>query len=126
MVQYEISTHDQIFQRTIIIILLGVTMFNQSIEAHQKIWDTYFTFKDNHLKLNQMPSKLSKKYSVLIKIWMSFPKGFKGSEKEVNAILEPIYEDYVTIRRYLVDYQFLIRDDYGKKYVLNEDLNVLK
>jgi hypothetical protein len=101
-------------------------MFNITLDEHKAIWNTYFKEEDHQLKLIQMPSKLSKKYSVLVKIWMSFPKKFIGSEQEVNLIIQPIYDDYVTIRRYLVDYHFLIRDDYGKKYVLNEDLNVLK
>ena len=32
------------------------------------------------------------------------------SEREVNEILKPIYADYTTLRRALVDYHFMNRD----------------
>ena len=41
------------------------------------------------------------------------------TEPELNERIKEVYEDFATMRRYLVDYQFLIRDDYGKSYQLN-------
>ncbi|WP_314198107.1 DUF2087 domain-containing protein [Abiotrophia defectiva] len=41
------------------------------------------------------------------------------TEPELNERIKEVYEDFATMRRYLVDYQFLIRDNYGKSYQLN-------
>ncbi|MBD3948711.1 DUF2087 domain-containing protein [Tuanshanicoccus lijuaniae] len=38
------------------------------------------------------------------------------SEKELNELIAEYYDDYAIIRRYLVDYGFVLRDDYGKEY----------
>ena len=44
------------------------------------------------------------------------------TEPELNERIKEVYEDFATMRRYLVDYQFLIRDNYGKSYQLNPQL----
>jgi len=38
------------------------------------------------------------------------------TEKEVNEILKAIYDDYVTLRRYLIEYGFLDRKLDGNQY----------
>ncbi|WP_081311928.1 DUF2087 domain-containing protein [Brochothrix thermosphacta] len=38
------------------------------------------------------------------------------TEKEVNTILYNWYDDFVILRRYLVDYHFLKREDDGSLY----------
>ncbi|QCX14825.1 DUF2087 domain-containing protein [Enterococcus faecalis] len=45
-----------------------------------------------------------------------FEFGKEYTEKEVNQRLREIYEDYALLRRYLVDYQYLERDKFGKIY----------
>lgn len=47
-----------------------------------------------------------------------FEDGKKYSEQEVNEILRPIYEDYMTIRRYLIMYGFMERTKDGRQYWL--------
>ena len=42
----------------------------------------------------------------------------KYSECEVNEILKPIYDDYMTIRRYLIMYGFMERTRDGRQYWL--------
>lgn len=44
------------------------------------------------------------------------------NEKEVNAILKTAYDDYVTLRRYLIEYGFMDRKPDGSQYWL-KDLN---
>ena len=44
------------------------------------------------------------------------------TEPELNERIKEVYEDFATMRRYLVDYKFLIRDNYGKSYQLNPQL----
>ena len=34
----------------------------------------------------------------------------------MNGILQEIYDDYVTIRRYLVEYRFIDREPDGSRY----------
>ncbi|PKM78120.1 MAG: hypothetical protein CVU90_03610 [Firmicutes bacterium HGW-Firmicutes-15] len=43
------------------------------------------------------------------------------SEKEVNAIIKEVYEDYVTLRRYLIDFGFMDRKTDGSQYWLKEN-----
>ena len=43
-------------------------------------------------------------------------KSLEFTEKELNEAIKDIYPDYSLIRRYLVDYKFLERDNYGKMY----------
>jgi DNA-binding CsgD family transcriptional regulator len=61
------------------------------------------------LKLRQIPPKEKKKIVVLGLIATSFEKGRRYPEKEINAILRDIHEDYVTLRRYLIEYGYLDR-----------------
>jgi len=47
-----------------------------------------------------------------------FPPGRRYPEREVNQILRDIHEDYVTLRRYLIEYGFLERtQDCGEYWV---------
>ncbi|MMZ69439.1 hypothetical protein D1872_322810 [compost metagenome] len=44
----------------------------------------------------------------------------KYTEKEVNGILRTADTDYVTLRRYLIEYGFLDRKDDGSMYWVKE------
>lgn len=68
------------------------------------------------LKLKMFPAKEKKKLVILRKIASQFKKGVKYTEKEINAVLKPIYDDYVTIRRYLIEYGFMDRTIDCKEY----------
>jgi len=70
-----------------------------------------------------IPAREKKKYIILCMVIHYFEKNRKYSEKEVNEVLKPMFEDYVMIRRYLVDYHFLERTQDGKEYwlVVNQD-----
>lgn len=70
------------------------------------------------LKLKVFSPKEKKKIVILRKICSQFDKGVKYSEKEVNAVLKPIYNDYATIRRYLVEYGFMERTKDCREYWL--------
>lgn len=50
----------------------------------------------------------------------NFNRGKKYSEKEVNRILERIHEDYVTIRRALIEYGFIDRSINCSEYWIKE------
>lgn len=71
-------------------------------------------------KLKMFPPKEKRKIVVLAKIAECFEPYRNYTEKEVNAILTPVYEDYATLRRYLVDYGFMSRSKDGTQYRLQK------
>jgi hypothetical protein len=62
-------------------------------------------------RLHTIPSKRAKRLIVLDHIAQSFEPGRTYQEREVNAIIEQFHPDYAALRRYLVDDQFLTRED---------------
>ena len=79
-------------------------------------------FKNGKLRL--IPRKEKNKLEVLnyFKQVLMAQEKESFSEKEVNAIIGDIYDDYAIIRRYLVDYGYLLRDDYGRLYQINKEM----
>ena len=78
----------------------------------------FMTFEPMHL--NVLPKKQNKKIAVLNMIVTLFDENKKYSEMEVNEILKPVYDDFVLIRRYLIDYKFLTREKDGSCYYVNK------
>jgi len=66
--------------------------------------------------LLNFPSKEKKKIIILREIAKNFKAQTEYSEKEINRILTRIYDDYVLIRRYLIQYGFLDRKNDGASY----------
>ena len=99
----------------------GATMVDErymTSEAEaQKITETFFSSM-NPLILKSFSPKEKKKLVILRVIAGQFEKGRKYEEKELNDILKAIYEDYVTIRRYLIEYGFMDRTSDCKEYWL--------
>jgi hypothetical protein len=62
-------------------------------------------------RLHTIPTKHSKLLVVLDHIAQSFEPGQNYPEQDVNAIIERFHPDYAALRRYLVDNQFLTRED---------------
>lgn len=68
-------------------------------------------------KLMTIPKKEKNKILVLqVVLEMLKDKSLEFTEKELNEAIKEIYSDYSLIRRYLVDYKFLERDNYGRMY----------
>lgn len=77
-------------------------------------------FKDNGLIF--IPKKQIDKleaFDIIIK--MIARQGNEFTEKELNILLKDIYSDYAVLRRYLVDYSYLIRNLEGSIYKINEE-----
>lgn len=70
------------------------------------------------LRLRRFPGKEKKKLVILMKIAEQFEFGARYTEKELNNIINEIYEDYAVIRRYLIVYGFMDRTADGKSYWL--------
>ena len=86
-------------------------------EEEEKIIGTLFSSL-TPLKLKSFSPKEKKKIVILRRIARQFEKGKRYSEKEINAVLKDIYEDFATIRRYLIEYGFMERTNDCKEYWL--------
>lgn len=75
--------------------------------ADQKIIDTFF--RDGRLAI--MPARRGKLLVVLAELSRSFEPGRRYAEREVNEILGAFHDDFAALRRYLVDDQFLAREN---------------
>lgn len=62
-------------------------------------------------RLRTIPTKHAKLLVVLDHLAQSFEPGETYPEKDVNAILERFHPDFAALRRYLVENQFLTRED---------------
>lgn len=81
----------------------------------EKVISTMFSSL-NPLRLKTFPAKEKKKIVILKKISEQFEKNKRYSEKEINHIIKKIYEDFATIRRYLIEYGFMERTNDCKEY----------
>jgi hypothetical protein len=61
-------------------------------------------------RIKQMPVKWSKKTVILEEVAQAFEPGVRYPERAVNAILRAFWDDYVTLRRYLIDAKMLDRE----------------
>lgn len=87
--------------------------FAMTESEEDKIIKNYFD-KEGHLK--DFPSKEKKKIAVLRYILKNFKVGEKYNEKQVNLVLKRMYDDYVSIRRALIEYGFMDRKDDCSQY----------
>ena len=84
-----------------------------------KVLATYF--KDGlDGAIDVIPSKEKKKLIILQHILKRFEIGKQYSEKEVNNILKTVHTDYVSLRRHLIEYGFMDRNDNGSSYWVKE------
>ncbi|WP_062109812.1 DUF2087 domain-containing protein [Bacillus niameyensis] len=81
----------------------------------EKVVKTYFK---NGLEgsIDTIPSKEKKKIIILQHILKRFEPGTTYSEKEVNTILKTVHPDFVSLRRHLIEYGFMDRNDDGSAY----------
>jgi hypothetical protein len=90
--------------------------YNITQEEQAKIVMKYFSKEG----LTQFPQKEKQRLVILREISTHLKKDYIYDEKELNQILKGFYEDYILIRRYLVDYGFLDRKSDGSRYWLTK------
>lgn len=93
-------------------------MFTFTKEEEQEYRDKYIRQGDK-IVIPTFPSKEKRRYFLISVVAGLFEMNKEYHEKEINAILKDVYHDYVLLRRYLVDYQFLSRNADGSKYWKN-------
>lgn len=84
-------------------------------EENRKILENVF-YTLEPLKLKVFSKKEKKKIVILRQVAAQFEPERRYTEPEVNAILKDIWEDFATMRRYLIEYGYLDRTKDGKTY----------
>jgi hypothetical protein len=64
-------------------------------------------------RITQMPAKRPKRLVLLDNVAQAFEPGRDYREAQVNDVLKDMVDDHCTLRRYLVDEQFLSRNTQG-------------
>lgn len=72
-------------------------------------------------RVPNLPSKVNRWLVILRWIATKFEPDKHYTEKQVNAILRDINEDYATVRRYLIDYGYMRRELGGGDYWLTPE-----
>ncbi|TLS50230.1 DUF2087 domain-containing protein [Paenibacillus antri] len=89
--------------------------YAMTAEENAKVLKTYFPYGLEG-PLKEFPSKEKRKIAVLRHLMTRFERNRVYSEKEVNAVLKDAFSDYVTLRRYMIEYGFMDRKDDGSEY----------
>ena len=62
-------------------------------------------------RIAQMPAKRSRRLVVLDHVAHAFEPGRRYAERDVNVVLRAFFADYAALRRYLVENDFMTRED---------------
>lgn len=89
--------------------------YNITKEEQEEVEKKFFPEGING-SLIKFPRKEKQKLATLRVIIKRFELDKTYNEKEINEVLKNIYADFVTLRRYLIEYGFLDRKDDGSKY----------
>jgi len=86
--------------------------YNITEEEQAKIVDQYFSGG----VLRRFPPKEKQRLVILREISYNLKADYSYNERELNKLLKNYYEDYVLIRRYLIEYGFIDRKPDGSEY----------
>lgn len=71
-------------------------------------------------RIINIPRSEKKKIVILQCLLQKFERNKRYTEKEVNNIIISMHEDFASLRRYLIQYGFMNRDDDGSSYWVND------
>ncbi|MFC7687939.1 DUF2087 domain-containing protein [Ureibacillus sp. GCM10028918] len=89
--------------------------YSVTTDEQAKILEKYFTNGLNG-PIAKFPPKEKQRIVILRAIVDRFDASAIYTEKEMNAILKEVYEDFVLLRRYLIEYGFFDRKADGSAY----------
>lgn len=89
--------------------------YNITEEENDEVLKSHFT-EGLDGPLSKFPKKQKRKLIILRHLVKKFDSNKKYTEKEVNTVIENVYPDFVTLRRYLIEYGFLDRTADGSQY----------
>lgn len=87
---------------------------DKNARLKESVLKNFFTSEG---KLKHVPAQLKKKLIVLEHLAGLLEMGRSYTEQEINAFIAPYHEDYATIRREFIMYQFMYRE--SQQYELN-------
>jgi DNA-binding CsgD family transcriptional regulator len=90
--------------------------YNITHDEQEKSLKKYFS----NGTLSKFPQKEKQRLMILREITNHLKPDHHYDEQELNQVLKDIYEDYMLIRRYLVEYGFLNRKTDGSRYWVNK------
>ncbi len=93
--------------------------YNITSDENEKLLKNYFP-KGPKGPIKTFAVREKHKLAILREIVKRFESSRIYSEKEINEILKTAYEDFVTLRRYMIEYGFLERKADGSEYWLKE------
>lgn len=95
--------------------------------TEQEYQETVLTYFKEGLDgpLHTFPTKEKRKIVVLRHLISRFRTGKRYTEKEVNAVLQKAFDDYVTLRRYMIEYGFMDREPDGSAYWVKEGIPMM-
>lgn len=109
-----IAANEQLLQTTLREIICSAPankdLQDQRMEEYRRKVLTTF-FKGGVLE--KLPAQHKKRLIILEQFTLLFQPGHRYSEAEVTVLLRPLYDDYCTIRRLLVDERLIQRDATG-------------
>jgi len=71
-------------------------------------------------KIINIPRAEKKKIIILQYLLQKFERNKRYTEKEVNEVIKSMHEDFATLRRYLIEYGFMARENNGSIYWVND------
>ncbi len=71
------------------------------------------------LRFQVFPAKEKRKFILACFLVHVFEEDSIYTESDINHILGKVYDDFATVRRFLIDYQFLKRTNDCQSYWLN-------
>ncbi|WP_147805289.1 DUF2087 domain-containing protein [Alkalicoccus halolimnae] len=94
----------------------GATMVDERYQVTSKEKEKVLAAYFEEERLKSFPSKEKRKIIVLQHLLNHFTPGKIYSEKEVNAVLQGVYDDFATLRRYFIEYGFMERSRDCEEY----------
>ncbi|MCI3922339.1 DUF2087 domain-containing protein [Paenibacillus sp. TRM 82003] len=94
--------------------------YAMTTEEYDKALKTYFPYGLQG-PLKEFPAKEKRKIAVLRHLLGRFERGRTYAEKEINAVLKEAFSDFVTLRRYMIEYGFMDRKDDCSEYWVKGD-----
>ncbi|MCM0081897.1 metalloregulator ArsR/SmtB family transcription factor [Geomonas sp. Red32] len=109
-----VQANAPVFETTLKELVSAVTVRediqDERMEQHRrKVLETFFP----HGVLDKLPAQHKKRLIVLEQFAQRFEAGRRYSETEVTGLIRPLFDDYCTVRRLLVDEGMIRRDDSG-------------
>jgi hypothetical protein len=98
----------------------GATMVDERYAVTEQEKENILKNYIKNDKISNIPRAEKKKIIILQYLIQKFQRNKRYTEKEVNEIIKSMHEDFATLRRYLIEYGFMERENNGSIYWVND------